>query len=163
MTVNAEAGVSGSGAGGARVAVQKFGTFLSGMIMPNIPAFIAWGFITALFIEKGWIPVAGLGDRAGHPQRCGHVGFPTACRSWLAVGARPDLGNIVVRAAVASTPEMRERARDGDVGGGIGDRAWRGPGSAGNPTRGAAGDLSRRSAVRCTSWGVQPAWHGGTG
>jgi len=31
------------------------------MIMPNIPAFIAWGFITALFIEKGWIPVEGLG------------------------------------------------------------------------------------------------------
>jgi len=61
MAVNAEAGVSGSGAGGARVAVQKFGTFLSGMIMPNIPAFIAWGFITALFIEKGWIPVEGLG------------------------------------------------------------------------------------------------------
>ena len=29
---------------------------------------------------------AGLGDQAGHPQRCGHVGFPTACRSWLAVG-----------------------------------------------------------------------------
>jgi len=36
-----------------RVAVQKFGTFLSGMIMPNIAAFIAWGLITALFIEKG--------------------------------------------------------------------------------------------------------------
>ena len=47
--------------GGTRVAVQKFGTFLSGMIMPNIAAFIAWGFITALFIEKGWTPVAELG------------------------------------------------------------------------------------------------------
>ncbi|MBT2587777.1 PTS mannitol transporter subunit IICBA [Arthrobacter sp. ISL-95] len=45
----------------ARVGVQKFGTFLSGMIMPNIGAFIAWGLITALFIEKGWIPVAELG------------------------------------------------------------------------------------------------------
>ena len=43
------------------MAVQKFGTFLSGMIMPNIAAFIAWGFITALFIEKGWIPVEGIG------------------------------------------------------------------------------------------------------
>ena len=49
------------GATGARVAVQKFGTFLSGMIMPNIAAFIAWGFITAFFIETGWTPVAGLG------------------------------------------------------------------------------------------------------
>lgn len=37
-------------------AVQKFGKFLSAMVMPNIGAFIAWGFITALFIEKGWFP-----------------------------------------------------------------------------------------------------------
>ena len=31
--------------------VQKFGTFLSNMIMPNIGAFIAWGLITAFFIQ----------------------------------------------------------------------------------------------------------------
>lgn len=37
-------------------AVQKFGKFLSAMVMPNIGAFIAWGFITALFIPAGWIP-----------------------------------------------------------------------------------------------------------
>ncbi len=36
--------------------VQKFGRFLSGMVMPNIGAFIAWGLITALFIETGWTP-----------------------------------------------------------------------------------------------------------
>jgi len=36
--------------------VQKFGSFLSGMVMPNIGAFIAWGLITALFIPDGWIP-----------------------------------------------------------------------------------------------------------
>ena len=57
---------------GVRVAVQKFGTFLSGMIMPNIAAFIAWGFITALFIEKGPFPVGGIGgfgvDDAGEPN-----------------------------------------------------------------------------------------------
>jgi PTS system mannitol-specific IIC component len=56
----------------ARVHIQKFGTFLSGMIMPNIGAFIAWGLITALFIEKGWIPVPQLGgygtDAAGAPN-----------------------------------------------------------------------------------------------
>lgn len=46
--------------GGVRVRVQKFGTFLSGMIMPNIGAFIAWGLITALFIEKGFFPNATL-------------------------------------------------------------------------------------------------------
>src|SRR5215217_6702557 len=57
---------------GARIAVQKFGTFLSGMIMPNIAAFIAWGFITAFFIETGWTPVPGLGgfgnDANGDPN-----------------------------------------------------------------------------------------------
>lgn len=36
--------------------VQKFGRFLSGMVMPNIGAFIAWGIITALFIADGWLP-----------------------------------------------------------------------------------------------------------
>ncbi len=36
--------------------VQVFGRFLSGMVMPNIGAFIAWGLITALFISTGWIP-----------------------------------------------------------------------------------------------------------
>jgi PTS system mannitol-specific IIC component len=41
---------------GAIVAIQKFGRFLSGMVMPNIGAFIAWGLITALFIPTGWIP-----------------------------------------------------------------------------------------------------------
>ncbi|MBO1268361.1 PTS mannitol transporter subunit IICBA [Arthrobacter cavernae] len=55
-----------------RVGIQKFGTFLSGMIMPNIGAFIAWGLITALFIEKGWIPVPALGgfgtNAAGDPN-----------------------------------------------------------------------------------------------
>ncbi|MEW5810658.1 MAG: PTS mannitol transporter subunit IICBA [Actinomycetota bacterium] len=40
---------------GARVRVQKFGTALSNMVMPNIGAFIAWGLITALFIEQGWL------------------------------------------------------------------------------------------------------------
>lgn len=38
--------------------IQKFGRSLSAMVMPNIGAFIAWGFITALFIEKGWFPNA---------------------------------------------------------------------------------------------------------
>lgn len=36
--------------------VQKFGRFLSGMVMPNIGAFIAWGLIAALFIDAGWLP-----------------------------------------------------------------------------------------------------------
>ena len=41
-------------------AIARFGKFLSAMVMPNIGAFIAWGFITALFIDTGWIPNAEL-------------------------------------------------------------------------------------------------------
>ncbi len=39
-----------------KVAIQKFGNFLSSMVLPNIGAFIAWGLITALFIPDGIIP-----------------------------------------------------------------------------------------------------------
>lgn len=49
--------------------VQKFGRFLSGMVMPNIAVFIAWGIITALFIEKGWLPNATLAEIVGPMQR----------------------------------------------------------------------------------------------
>lgn len=41
--------------------VQVFGRFLSGMVMPNIGAFIAWGLITALFIPTGWYPNEAIG------------------------------------------------------------------------------------------------------
>ena len=41
-----------------RDGLSRFGKFLSGMVMPNIGAFIAWGFLTALFIETGWLPNA---------------------------------------------------------------------------------------------------------
>lgn len=65
--------------GGARVAVQRFGTFLSGMIMPNIAAFIAWGLITTLFISAGWLgkwyPVA---DMLGGFGDAGKVGWQHA-------------------------------------------------------------------------------------
>ena len=39
-----------------KTAIQKLGKSLSAMVMPNIGAFIAWGFITALFIADGWLP-----------------------------------------------------------------------------------------------------------
>lgn len=61
--------------GGGRVAVQRFGTFISGMIMPNIPAFIAWGLITTLFISVGWLgqwyPVAPLLGGFGNADEVG--------------------------------------------------------------------------------------------
>ncbi len=75
--------------GGARVAVQRFGTFLSGMIMPNIAAFIAWGFITMLFIPAGffgadspfgwhWFPVAEIIGGGGDADSIGWRGAMTA-------------------------------------------------------------------------------------
>ncbi|UVY83892.1 PTS sugar transporter subunit IIA [Brachybacterium sp. NBEC-018] len=48
-----------------RVALQKVGTSLSNMVMPNIPALIAWGVLTAFFIEKGWTPNAPLASVVG--------------------------------------------------------------------------------------------------
>lgn len=45
--------------------MQKFGRFLSAMVMPNIGAFIAWGFITALFIPAGWVPNESLAEMVG--------------------------------------------------------------------------------------------------
>ncbi|MBV6738147.1 PTS mannitol transporter subunit IICBA [Priestia megaterium] len=39
-----------------KVIVQKFGNFLSSMVMPNIGAFIAWGLISAFFIPTGFFP-----------------------------------------------------------------------------------------------------------
>ena len=52
-------------AGGTQEKVQKFGRFLSGMVMPNIGAFIAWGLITALFIPTGWMPNEYLSNLVG--------------------------------------------------------------------------------------------------
>ncbi|MCD8238411.1 MAG: PTS mannitol transporter subunit IICBA [Clostridiales bacterium] len=40
--------------------VQRFGKFLSSMVMPNIGALIAFGFLAALFIDTGWIPNEGF-------------------------------------------------------------------------------------------------------
>lgn len=61
MTTTVHVNTSGS----AKVNIQKFGRFLSGMVMPNIGAFIAWGLITALFIPTGWIPNESLSALVG--------------------------------------------------------------------------------------------------
>ncbi|TWT12275.1 PTS mannitol-specific transporter subunit IIBC [Streptococcus sp. sy004] len=48
-----------------KVRVQKLGTSLSNMVMPNIGAFIAWGVLTSLFIPTGWVPNEQLGAMVG--------------------------------------------------------------------------------------------------
>ena len=47
---------------GARIReqLQRAGAFLSGMIVPNIAAFLAWGLITAIAAPGGWLPNARL-------------------------------------------------------------------------------------------------------
>ncbi|MBM7579359.1 PTS mannitol transporter subunit IICB [Jeotgalibacillus terrae] len=50
---------------GVKAKIQKFGSYLSGMIMPNMGAFIAWGLITALFIPTGWTPNEDLATVVG--------------------------------------------------------------------------------------------------
>jgi PTS system mannitol-specific IIC component len=42
--------------GSARARIQRIGAFLSGMIVPNIAAFLAWGLITAIAAPGGWLP-----------------------------------------------------------------------------------------------------------
>ncbi|NLM66652.1 MAG: PTS mannitol transporter subunit IICB, partial [Enterococcus sp.] len=41
---------------GLKAKVQKLGSTLSSMVMPNIGALIAWGVLTALFIPDGYLP-----------------------------------------------------------------------------------------------------------
>ncbi|MFV0559364.1 MAG: PTS mannitol transporter subunit IICBA [Enterococcus sp.] len=49
-TVNTEDKIS------LKARVQKLGSTLSSMVMPNIGALIAWGVLTALFIPDGYLP-----------------------------------------------------------------------------------------------------------
>lgn len=48
-----------------KTSVQRFGKFLSAMVMPNIGALIAFGFLAAFFIDTGWIPHKGFNSMVG--------------------------------------------------------------------------------------------------
>ena len=61
MTTTAPAAPTLSRGRTAQVRLQRFGAFLTGMIMPNLPAFLAWGLITSMFIAGGWTPNGILG------------------------------------------------------------------------------------------------------
>ena len=45
--------------------IQRVGGAMSGMVIPNIGAFIAWGLITALYIPTGWLPNEDLSSMVG--------------------------------------------------------------------------------------------------
>ncbi|OQA17666.1 MAG: PTS system mannitol-specific EIICBA component [Chloroflexi bacterium ADurb.Bin360] len=48
-----------------REKIQRFGSFLAAMIIPNMGAFIAWGLLTAFFIPTGWLPNEKLAEMVG--------------------------------------------------------------------------------------------------
>ena len=50
---------------GALDRIRKFGGHMSGMVMPNLGAFVGWGLLAALFIPTGWIPNEKLNEMAG--------------------------------------------------------------------------------------------------
>ncbi|ENM5757065.1 PTS mannitol transporter subunit IICBA [Vibrio mimicus] len=86
----------------AKVKIQNFGRFLSNMVMPNIGAFIAWGFITALFIPTGWVPNETLASLVGPmityllPLLIGYTGGKLAGgERGAVVGAITTMGVIV--------------------------------------------------------------------
>ncbi|PDL46379.1 hypothetical protein AFZ48_15725, partial [Listeria monocytogenes] len=73
-----------------RVHVQKFGSKLSGMVIPNLGAFMAWGILTAIGVATGSEMLKGViapmlnyllplliafaGGRAVHGYRGGVIG-----------------------------------------------------------------------------------------
>jgi mannitol PTS system EIICBA or EIICB component len=81
---------SGSSASGTsvRLRVQKLGTFLSNMVLPNIGAFIAWGLITALFIQTGWIALIAK-DVFGADTANDPLGFVSVLGAWTLPDGTP--------------------------------------------------------------------------
>ena len=84
--------------------VQKFGRFLSAMVMPNIGAFIAWGLIAALFIEAGWFPNATIAKMVG-PMLSYLLPILIAYTGGRAVGGQKGAvtGALAALGAIAST------------------------------------------------------------
>lgn len=71
-TATAESADGQKQPGALRVGIQKVGSFMSGMIMPVIPALIAWGILTAVLVNigewtTGWAPAEAL-DTAIFPM-----------------------------------------------------------------------------------------------
>ncbi|GIO60464.1 PTS mannitol transporter subunit IICB [Paenibacillus cineris] len=125
---------SSSASGAARVGVQKFGRFLSGMVMPNIGAFIAWGLITALFIPTGWIPneylaklvdpmikyllpllIGYTGGTMVHKQRGGVIGALVTMGVIIGTDIPMFLGAMAVGPGAAWVLKQFDRAVEGKI------------------------------------------------
>lgn len=82
--------------------VQKFGSTLSAMVMPNIGVFIGWGVLAALFIDTGWAPNAYLNVLVGPvltyllPTLIGYTaGYNVHGRRGGVIGAFATMGMVV--------------------------------------------------------------------
>jgi PTS system mannitol-specific IIC component len=85
-----------------QVKIQRMGNFLSGMVMPNIGVFIAWGLITALFIPTGWFPNEYLAKLVGPtityllPVLIGYTGgYNIYGRRGGVIGAAATMGLVI--------------------------------------------------------------------
>lgn len=133
MTANTMAGP-----GGARIGVQKFGRFLSGMVLPNIGAFIAWGLITALFIPVGWLPnealakmvgpmityllpllIAYTGGKLVYETRGGVIGAITAMGVIVGASVPMFLGAMIVGPAAAWCIKQFDKLVEGKIAAGF--------------------------------------------
>ncbi|WP_020615200.1 PTS mannitol transporter subunit IICB [Paenibacillus daejeonensis] len=120
--------------GGIRVRIQRFGRFLSGMVMPNMGAFIAWGLITALFIPDGWWPSETLaelvdpmlyyllplligftGGKMIHDMRGGVIGAVVTVGVIVGTDIPMFLGAMIVGPLAAWILKQFDRAIDGKV------------------------------------------------
>lgn len=82
--------------------VQKFGSTLSAMVMPNIGVFIGWGVLAALFIDTGWRPNPYLNQLVGPiltyllPALIGYTaGYNVHGRRGGVIGAFATMGMVV--------------------------------------------------------------------
>ena len=117
-----------------KLKVQNFGRFLSNMVMPNIGAFIAWGFITAIFIPTGWCPnenVAKLvapmityllplligysGGKLVHGERGGVVGAITTMGVVVGASIPMFLGAMIVGPLGGWIIKQFDKAVDGKI------------------------------------------------
>ena len=117
-----------------KLKVQNFGRFLSNMVMPNIGAFIAWGFITAIFIPTGWYPnenVAKLvapmityllplligysGGKLVHGERGGVVGAITTMGVVVGASIPMFLGAMIVGPLGGWMIKQFDKAVDGKI------------------------------------------------
>lgn len=114
--------------------VQVFGRFLSGMVMPNIGAFIAWGLITALFIPTGWCPnesinalvspmsamllpllIAYTGGAAVHGQRGGVIGAIATMGVIVGSSIPMFIGAMIVGPAAAWVMKKLDKALESHI------------------------------------------------